>query len=93
MCDVRKFTKEQVKLLKLEKTCYSQQVEEDRKASGTLYGTVVKKTEPRYGGTIVTLRLESSRNNAELPFKQNNPIGLGDINNDEELYGIVVLIK
>ena len=87
------FVQEQVRLLNLEKNCYLQQVEDDRKASGTLYGTVVKKTEPRYGGTIVTLRLESSRNNAELPFKQNNPIGLGDINNDEELFGIVVLIK
>ena len=93
MCDIRKFVKEHVKLLNLEKKCYLQQVEDDRKASGTLFGTVVKKTEPRYGGTIVTLQLKSSRNNAELPFKQNNPIGLGDINNDEELFGIVVLIK
>ena len=93
MCDVNNFVQEQVRLLNLEKKCYSQQVEDDRKAGGTLCGTVVKNTEPRYGGTIVTLQLKSSRNNAELPFKQNNPIGLGDINNDEELYGIVVLIK
>ena len=93
MCDVNKFIKEQVKLLKYEKNCYSQQVENDKKLTGTLVGTVVRKTEPSYGGTIVTLLLRSSLRNVELPFKQHNPIGLQAVDKDEIFRGIVILIK
>ena len=73
MCDIDKFIEDHVQWLKIEKKCYLYQVEEAKKSSGTLFGTVVKKTEPLYPGTIVTLQLRSNNKNAELSLKQGNP--------------------
>ena len=93
MFDINEFIQNQVELLNIEKNCYIKQVEEDKKLCGTLCGKVVRKTEPRYGGTIVTLQLISTLKNAELPLKQGSPVGLRDVNNDDFYRGIVVLIQ
>ena len=94
MFDINNFIKDQVQLLLDEKYCYLQQVVENKKLSGTLIGTIVKKTKPScYGGTIVTLQLRSSNENAELPLKQGNPVGLAAVDNNDFYRGIVVLIR
>ena len=96
--DIWNFIHHQVHLLSVERYFYQRQVEENRRLCGNLYGTVVKKKEPCYGGTIVTLELSTMRQGkssreAEIPFRQGSPVGLGAVNSDVLYSGIVVLIK
>ena len=95
---VREFIFHQVHLLRIERYYYQRQVEEERRLCGNLYGTIVRKKEPFYGGTIVTLELSTlgkgrSSREVEIPFRQGSPVGLGAVNGDVVFSGIVVLIK
>ena len=96
--EIRNFILNQVHLLSVERYYYQRQVEENRRLCGNLYGTIVRKKEPFYGGTIATLELSTlgkgrSSREVEIPFKQGSPMGLGAVNSDIVHSGIVVLIK
>ena len=96
---VREFIFHQVHLLRIERYHYQRQIEEEKRLCETLYGTIVKKKEPCYGGTIATLELKTTlkkgRSSKEvvIPLKQGSPVGLGAVNSDACHSGIVVLIK
>lgn len=92
---VKEFIEKQVSLLESEKECIEQRELEDRKKYGDIYGTVLDKSEPPYGGVIISLKLVITSDVEGLgnPFKQGTPLGIEIDGTNLHLMGLVTIVR